>query len=83
MSCPLAGSPCTAWETAQATRFFYTFFFGPRLRMPFSSRAFSIWATFQSLTAFPFTSLTRGAAILRLAIQDCNVARGMSVILAT
>ena len=61
----------------------FYFFFGPGLRVPFSSRAFSIWAKFQSLTALPFTSLTRGAAILRVAIQCCKVARGIFVILAT
>jgi hypothetical protein len=62
---------------------FYFFFFGPGLRVPFNSRAFSIWASFQSLTALPFTSLTRGALIFRVAIQNCKVARGILVILAT
>ena len=61
----------------------YFFFFGPGLRVPFSSRAFSIWAKLQSLTALPFRSLTRGAMIVRVAIQCCKVARGIFVILAT
>jgi hypothetical protein len=59
------------------------FFFGPGLRVPFSSRAFSIRARFQSLTALPFTSLTRGALIFPVPIQYCKVARGIFVIFAT
>ena len=60
-----------------------TFFFGPGLSVPFNSRAFSTWAALHSLTALPFTSLTRGAAIFRVAIQNCKVALGILVILAT
>jgi hypothetical protein len=59
------------------------FLFGPGLRVPFNSRAFSIWAMLQSLTALPFRSFTRGAAIFRVAIQFCKVARGILVMRAT
>jgi hypothetical protein len=59
------------------------FFFGPGLRVPFNLRAFSTCGAFQSLTAFPLTSFTLGAAIFRVAIQCCKVARGIFVILAT
>lgn len=56
---------------------------GPGFRVPSSSRAFSTRALLQSLTAFPFRSLSRGAGTFFVAIQNCRVARGIPVILAT
>jgi hypothetical protein len=64
-------------------RFIFCYGFGPFLRVPFSLRAFSTWASFQSRAALPSTRLTWGAEIFRVLIQYCKVARGIFVILET